>query len=215
MDRLRQFGAKYYNPFYPFWLDKSIFHYLYRMPIGSRIINIGSGNTRLREDILNLDIKKFPNVDIVADARSLPFDNYYFDCVFCSAVLEHTSEPWIVADEIQRVLKPNGIACIQSPFLEAIHDDEDYFRFTLKGLKSLFPKLKELKSGVSSTSNQVLADILRVYPTFIFEDTLFSLPVKFAMSWIAKPFQSLDGLIKNPCMSNYARSFYFVGQKVA
>lgn len=215
MNRLRKLGTKLYNPFYPLWIDRTIFDCLYKIPKGSRIINIGSGDKRLREDILNLDIKPFRNVDVMADARSLPFEDNYFDCVFCNAVLEHTSEPWKIAEEIQRVLKPNGIACIQSPFLEAIHDEEDYFRFTLKGLKSLFPQLDEVISGVSSTSNQVLADLLRVYPTFVFENNILDLPVKFFMSWIAKPFQWLDGLIISSSMDKYARAFYFVGQKIA
>ena len=206
------FIGRFYNPFTPLWADRSIFDYLEQVPKGSRIINIGSGSTRLRDDIINLDITYYPNVDVLADAQNLPFEDNYFDCVFCNAVLEHVEKPWMVSGEIQRVLKSGGIACIQSPFLEAVHDEHDYFRFTLKGLKSLFPQLKEIKSGVSGGVSQILADLLRVYPTFIFENTILDLPVKFIMSWVAKPFQYLD-FIKSPSMFKYARAYYFIGEK--
>jgi len=203
-----------YNPFTPRWLDRSIFDFLEALPAEAQVLNVGSGNTNLGTNVINLDIKPSPNVSVVADAHRLPFRDGSFDCVFCSAVLEHVPYPNVVAKEIIRVLKPGGTACIQSPFLEAIHDEHDYFRFTLKGLKVLFPELKEVKSGVSGGPSQVLADILRVYPILIFEGTFIDLPMRFVMSWLARPFQWLDFLIKRkPSMPLYARAFYFIGRK--
>ena len=211
---IQRLGMKFYNPFTPRWYDRSIFDYLNKIPKGSRILNVGSGKTRLRDDIINLDIQYHPNVDIVTDAHLLPFEDNYFDCVVCNAVLEHTLKPWVVAGEVQRVLKVGGIACVQSPFLEAVHDEYDYFRFTLKGLKSLFPELKEIRSGISGSPSQILADLLRMYPVMIFENTFLVSPVKFVMSWIAKPFQWLDFLIRGrPSIYSYARAFYFIGKK--
>ncbi len=212
--RARTILAKLYNPFYPRWLDRSVFEYLRQAPQGSRILNVGSGNTRLGEGIINLDIKAHPTVDIVADASHLPLEDGCIDLIFCNAVLEHTTEPWVVASEIARVLRAGGIVCVQSPFLEAIHDEHDYFRFTLKGLRSLFPGFDEVKSGVSGSSNQVLADLLRAYPVFVFEKTLLELPVKFVMSWLAKPFQYLDCILRDrPGMRTYARAFYYIGRR--
>ncbi len=212
MEAIRTIGAKMYNPFTPRWSDRSIFDYV---PATGRTLNVGSGNTpKLNNDTANLDIKKLPNVDVVADAHSLPFGDSSFDCVFCRAVLEHTVRPWIVASEIQRVLRTGGVACILAPFLEAIHDEHDYFRITLKGLKSLFPELVEVKSGVSHDAMQMFADVARIYPVLVFENTRLKLPVAFAMSWIAKPLQYLDFTIRNrPSMSKYARAYYFIGRK--
>ena len=164
--------------------------------------------------MINLDIRPFPNVNVVADAQHLPFGDSSFDHVFRSTVLEHVPYPQLVAQEISRVLRPGGTACIQSPFLEAIHDEHDYFRFTLKGLKVLFPELNEVKSCVSSSPSQVLADILRVYPVLVFEGTFIESPLRLIMSWLARPFQWLDFLIKKKrSMPLYARAFYFIGQK--
>lgn len=116
MSSLRQLALKFYNPFTPRWFDRSMFDYI---PEG-KVLNVGSGITKLRDDIINLDIVKYPNVDVVADAHALPFEVEYFDGVFCNAVLEHTIRPWIVAGEIQRVLKTGGTLCVATPFLEAI-----------------------------------------------------------------------------------------------
>lgn len=209
-----RFITRLYNPFTPRWFDRSIFDFLEALPNDAKILNVGSGSTRLRNNIINLDIEPFSNVNMLADAHNLPFGDASFDCVFCSALLEHVCNPFLVALEIQRVLKPGGIACVQCPFLEATHDEHDYFRFTLKGVKVLFPALKELKSGVSGGPTQVLADILRIYPILLFEGTFLNLPVRFVMSWLAKPFQWLDFLVKRkPSMPFYARAFYFIGPK--
>ena len=207
---IRDIVLKFHNPFTPRWFDRSMFDYI---PQG-KVLNVGSGNTKLRPDIINLDIVKYPNVDIVADAHSLPFGDEYFDGVFCNAVLEHTIRPWIVAGEIQRVLKTGGTLCVQTPFLEGVHDEYDFFRFTLKGLRSLFPEITEIKSGVSASTTSILADLLRVYPILAFENTFLHWPVAFAMGWFAKPFQYMDFLIrKSPSMPKYARAFYLVGVK--
>jgi ubiquinone/menaquinone biosynthesis C-methylase UbiE len=47
--------------------------------------------------------------------EGLPFDNSFFDCVTCVAVLEHVINPPRVIGEIHRVLKRNGILIAQVP----------------------------------------------------------------------------------------------------
>ncbi len=92
---------------------------------------------------IGLDMQKGPGVDLVASAEKLPFPDKSFDLVFCLETLEHTEKPWLICAEIERVLKPNGIAIISSQQNFPIHlHPSDYFRYTPYGLKSLFPKLK-------------------------------------------------------------------------
>lgn len=43
-----------------------------------------------------------------AGGESIPFPDGYFDVVFCSNVLDHTTDPQKTIHEIQRVLKQNG-----------------------------------------------------------------------------------------------------------
>ncbi|MDD5194090.1 MAG: class I SAM-dependent methyltransferase [Candidatus Omnitrophica bacterium] len=47
-----------------------------------------------------------------ADIRHLPFENSYFDVIYCISVLEHTSDYSTVLKEFKRVLKPGGLFVI-------------------------------------------------------------------------------------------------------
>lgn len=210
--RLRAFAGRHLcGPSQPLWFDQSMFGYLSHRGL---TLNVGSGEMARQADAVNLDIKPHPNVDVVADAHQLPFPSGSFDAVLCQAMLEHTQRPWVVAAEIERALKPGGMACIEAPFLEGVHDEHDYFRFTLKGLRSLFPSLEEIASGVSASSNQILADLIRVFPVLVLERTLLCSPAKLIMSWLASPVRHLDFAVQySPSMARYARAYYFVGVK--
>lgn len=120
----------------------------------SRILEVGSRqavnqneladfrNSLPESKFIGLDMQKGPGVDVVANAEKLPFTDKSFDLVLCLETLEHAEKPWLVAAEIERVLKPNGIAVVSSLQNQVIHlHPSDYFRYTPFGLKSLFPKL--------------------------------------------------------------------------
>lgn len=49
---------------------------------------------------------------VVGTGAQLPFRDESFDVVYSSNVLEHVSEPWTVAEEMLRVLRPGGLAFI-------------------------------------------------------------------------------------------------------
>ncbi len=50
-----------------------------------------------------------------AEAEELPFEDCFFDVVFCSHVLEHVADEKKSLEEMKRVLKPNGILIIGMP----------------------------------------------------------------------------------------------------
>jgi ubiquinone/menaquinone biosynthesis C-methylase UbiE len=50
-----------------------------------------------------------------ADLRKMPFKSSHFTKVVCTEVLEHLSEPLAAIQELNRVLKPGGIAVIALP----------------------------------------------------------------------------------------------------
>ena len=52
---------------------------------------------------------------LCADGYDLPFADASFEAVLLVAVLEHTSEPWRLLAEAQRVLKPGGTVVIVVP----------------------------------------------------------------------------------------------------
>ena len=51
----------------------------------------------------------------MAAVEQLPFASNSFDGVICSEVLEHLEHPAVLAQEIVRVTKPNGVYCITVP----------------------------------------------------------------------------------------------------
>ena len=86
-----------------------------------RILEIGCGNTKVFSYSIGLDIRKTEVVDIVADARNLPFGDNTFDHIYSSHVIEHFSHREIedVLCEWVRVLSPGGIIELRCPDLQA------------------------------------------------------------------------------------------------
>jgi len=51
------------------------------------------------------------------DEKSFPFDDAYFDVVYCGEIIEHLFNPDHLLAEVYRVLKPQGIGIITTPNL--------------------------------------------------------------------------------------------------
>jgi len=84
------------------------------------ILDIGCGEGLKKGDI-GLDFRKASSVDVVADARMLPFKGESFDRAYSSHLIEHFSHREVrsVLVEWVRVLKRNGIIEIRCPDLRA------------------------------------------------------------------------------------------------
>lgn len=75
---------------------------------------------------------------VFADGAHLPFADECFDGIACLEVLEHVLDPVAVMAEMERVLKPGGLAWISMPFLYPLHDlPFDFQRYTEYGLSRL------------------------------------------------------------------------------
>lgn len=83
------------------------------------IIDIGCGDNKKAD--IRVDIRKTSSVNILADARKLPFRAESFDYVYSSDVIEHFShrEVGSVLAEWARVLKSQGTLEIKCPDLRA------------------------------------------------------------------------------------------------
>ena len=118
---------------------------------GVNVLNVGSGPERLGHEFINIDVYPFSEVDVVADAASLPFKNNSVDGVVSESLLEHVDFPEKAAKEMARVLKPGGHLYISAPFFHPYHaSPDDFGRWSMSGLKSLFPDLEIVESGVRS-----------------------------------------------------------------
>ena len=97
---------------------------------------------------VGIDLLDGPNVDRVVDICSAPkmllgkLGEEPFDLVICCHVLEHTRRPSQAARNIERVLKPDGMAYVATPWSQAFHAaPDDYWRFSVRGLMLMFERL--------------------------------------------------------------------------
>jgi len=128
------------------------------------LLDIGSGQRRLREGMINLDLFPLQNVDIVADAHHLPFRDSSVDGIHCDAVLEHVQDPYIAVQEMSRVLRRGGMIIAWVPFIAHYHPvPSDFHRFTVSGTRNLFSDFQEIELIVGPGPSSAVADILRDY----------------------------------------------------
>jgi SAM-dependent methyltransferase len=116
---------------------------------GFRILEIGSrevaGGPPMRgrlshAEYVGFDYYPGPNVDVAGDAHQLSdLVEGLFDVVYSTAVFEHLAMPWVVAEEIARVLKPGGLVFVETHFSYSSHERPwHFFQFSDMGLRALF-----------------------------------------------------------------------------
>lgn len=104
-------------------------------------LDLGCG---LRKEVFDncLYLEVYPSVTadvIVAPDCEYPLISEAFDGIGCFAVLEHVTQPWVVAAEIRRMLKPGGKCYICWPFLQPVHGyPSHYYNATRRGLELMF-----------------------------------------------------------------------------
>ncbi|MHB1529477.1 MAG: class I SAM-dependent methyltransferase [Acidiferrobacteraceae bacterium] len=84
---------------------------------------------------VGIDQIDWPGV-IKADVHHLPFDDSVFDVVYSEATFEHYYDPWQVAREVHRVMKPGGLFFGLIAFLQPWHGDS-YYHFTHLGTRQM------------------------------------------------------------------------------
>ena len=120
------------------WMDKK-----------QTLLDLGCGKKPFREIYekyvdysIGIDVPTSPHdkslVDIQAIGTEIPFKNATFDVVICTEVMEHVAEPKQLLSEIRRVLRPDGILILTTPFLVPVHEAPyDFYRYTVHGLEYL------------------------------------------------------------------------------
>lgn len=131
---------------------------------GVDIVGVDISKSDIKKAKEKLEEKKFPsNKALVADAKKLPFKQNSFDMVLLSDILEHVSQPELVAKEAYRVVKPGGYILATVPnqwhpvvkffwlrrALSGRNNPEEYpdIPYNLKKLINLFPEAKVVESG--------------------------------------------------------------------
>lgn len=134
----------------------------------------------LGHDWVGFDQIDHPGI-VKGDAHLLPFQDSTFDVVYSAATFEHYYDPWTVAQEVKRVLKPGGIFCGLIAFLQPWH--ESYYHFSHAATNQLLDEVHfdilDIRPGdIDGPSYliqqmfpppiQIIGKLLSVYCTLIF-----------------------------------------------
>ena len=115
-------------------------------------LDLGCGIRReqdMRPNGVYLDAVHFRGVDIVNTQARLPLRDNSVDAVVSLSVFEHLADPFAMAAEIRRVLKPGGTVWIETAFMQPLHADPGhYFNMTLQGLLRTFSGFEVDECGV-------------------------------------------------------------------
>lgn len=79
--------------------------------IGSRNVN-GTVRYLFTGKYVGVDALAGPGVDIVADGATWDGDGRVYDCVVCTEVLEHATDPAVLTWNLVRLCRPGGIVII-------------------------------------------------------------------------------------------------------
>ena len=218
---LKQFPALYYGVwgvFCPVMMvvngPRRVFRYL---PADKAVLDVGSGPERLGPEFINVDVMPFPQVDVVADAASLPFKTGSLAGVVSESVLEHVPDMEAVAKEMVRVLAQGGVLYASIPFIHPFHaSPDDFNRLTTSGLKRLFRELEPLEVGVRSGPWSAFLILLAYW-----FGVIFSFGSRKAAPFLAHVFMLVLGPLKIfdllfvylPGAEVVATHVYFIGKK--
>lgn len=127
-------------------------------------VELGSGNRRLRDGIINIDLFMFQNVDVAADIEHVPIGTESVDYVILDSVVEHVPNPQAVVDEVWRVLKPGGRLFCVNPFLFPYHGyPAHYCNFTRDGMRYLLRRFANVTVEPHYGPSSALVNIASEY----------------------------------------------------
>lgn len=180
--------------------DPQVDAVLQRVPADARILDLGAGGRRIAPNVICVDFVPFPHTRLVADVQRLPVRDGSVDLIFATGLLEHVEDEKAVLQEMERVLRPGGLAHVELPFLQQYHEDPiDCRRLTVDGLAREMRRagLETVKSGFHIGPTVTILTLLAYYGALLFEGK--SLPARavstgvfLLLSVLFFPFKFLD-----------------------
>lgn len=105
---------------------------------------------------------KNPNIVFFND-KDIPFEDNFFDHLYCTEVIEHVYDYPYLIKEIHRVMRPGATAVFTVPWSARFHyQPHDYFRYTPSALKQIFSQFSHVDIQPRGTDLTTLASKLVV-----------------------------------------------------
>jgi SAM-dependent methyltransferase len=170
-----------------------------------------------RSDIINIDIFDFDDVDLIADANRLPLYSRSADLVINKVMLEHVATPEIIVNEMYRLVKTNGWIICYLPFMVPYHAaPDDYHRWTISGIKTLFKDFDELEILIGCGPTSAFLWIFQEWLSLLcsFGNKTLHDVVLLSLMVFTFPLKFLDLFIVHiPYAENISSIFCLIGKK--
>jgi SAM-dependent methyltransferase len=175
---------------------------------------VGSGLEGLYVDnsieLIAFDIYASPFVQFIGDGHSIPLADASVDGVVVQAVLEHVLEPWLVAEEIHRVLRLGGLVYADTPFMQPVHEGPyDFTRFTDSGHRYLFRKFERIDSGATRGAGTTLLSAIEHFARSLTRSSKVGVLTRLLFMWLVP----LDALLDPKRSLDAASGVFFLGRK--
>lgn len=160
--------------------------------------------------LIAFDVYDADHLTFIADGHWIPFLDGSIDFIWIQAVLEHVADPYRVASECQRVLRPGGLMYAETPFMQQVHAGVyDFTRFTGLGHRMLFANCDTVESGAIDGPGVALIWALRYFVSGLFRSKNVGRIVSLLFIWL----KFFDRLIPEDRQQMGAASFFFLGRK--
>jgi SAM-dependent methyltransferase/uncharacterized protein YbaR (Trm112 family) len=155
---------------------------------------------------------------LVADLLDLPFEDGSFDAIVAQGVVEHVIDPQRAADEIHRVLTPDGLLFSTTPFVLGVHlPVADYTRFSRLGLIRLFRRFTPLECDAIEGAAVALAYSLAYFWMAVWSSFGWlggAKLAKYAGNYLIFWLRFIDALVRrSPVSMDAAASYYYIGRR--
>jgi SAM-dependent methyltransferase len=175
---------------------------------------VGSGLESLYNDptidLIAFDVYASPVVQFIGDGHAIPLAEASVDGVIVQAVLSYVLEPWVVAQEISRVLRSNGIVFAVTPFMQQVLEGPyDFTRFTDSGLRWLFRGFERIDSGAVAGAGTALLWSLGFFARALTRSVPFGRFVQLCCFWL----RYMDLILDPKYSVDAATGVFFLGCK--
>lgn len=189
------------------------------VPFEYRVCDLGAGGRRVRPDAVCVDLAPGPNVDVVSDIHHLPLADGSFGLVLCTGTLGLCEDPPRVLAECFRILRPGGLIHLEVPMFQPyLPEPEDYWRWTLPGLRKLSHRagFDEVRSGPLIGPVSALANSATYLASHLFaKKTLAHKLVRGSAHLVFGSMKYLDRMIPTDRRRDvpFAYGLFYVGKK--
>lgn len=114
--------------------DRTVGRWAKELPRGSKVLDVGAGPSKYKALFSHCEYKthdhpavSYGEVDVRSEITSIPLPSGSLDAILCTEVLEHVPDPAGAAQEMARLLRPDGRILLTVPAACRVHRVPTHF----------------------------------------------------------------------------------------